>query len=147
MKLGKYFTLEEMTHSQTAARMGIDNTPSPAQIDSLVLLVAKILDPLRQASGRPITVSSGFRSYELNKAVGGAINSQHTMGQAADITLADSDISQTIDLIRALALPFDQLIDEFGRWVHVSYGPKNRGQVLKARRDSNGRTVYTSLED
>lgn len=143
MKIGKYFTLEEMTRSQIATRKGLDNSPSPAQIDAMVLLVAKVLDPLREATGRPISVSSGFRSYEVNQAVGGALNSQHTLGEAADITVAGQTIAQTIEFIRSIKLPFDQLIDEYGNWVHVSYGPRHRSSVLKARRDALGRTIYT----
>lgn len=130
----KYFTIEELTKSPTATRKGIDNTPNATVRKNLTLLVEKILDPLREAWGAPIIVSSGYRCGKLNRAVGGATGSQHLYGQAADIrTISDkpSENKKLFDLIRTLKLPYDQLIDEYGfNWVHVSYGPKNRRQIL-----------------
>ena len=131
----KYFTLSELTASATAKRKGIDNTPNGEQKANLTALVANILDPLREAYGKPIVVSSGFRCTKLNKAVGGVAKSQHTTGEAADIhTLSDrpADNKKLFELIQKLGLPFDQLIDEYGyNWVHVSYSSgKNRKEVL-----------------
>ena len=131
----KYFTLNELTASSTAKRKGIDNTPDATVRANLTALVANILDPLREAYGKPIVVSSGYRSPKLNKAVGGAAKSQHVTGQAADIhTLSDTpaDNKKLFDLIQSLKLPFDQLINEYNfNWVHVSFSPRNRRQVLK----------------
>lgn len=131
----KYFTLNELTASSTAKRKGIDNTPDATVRANLTALVANILDPLREAYGKPIVVSSGYRSPKLNRAVGGAAKSQHVTGQAADIhTLSDTpvDNKKLFDLIQSLKLPFDQLINEYNfNWVHVSYSPRNRRQVLK----------------
>ena len=131
----KYFTLNELTASSTAKRKGIDNTPDATVRANLTALVANILDPLREAYGKPIVVSSGYRSPKLNKAVGGAAKSQHVTGQAADIhTLSDTpaDNKKLFDLIQKLKLPFDQLINEYNfNWVHVSFSPKNRRQILK----------------
>lgn len=131
----KYFTLNELTASSTAKRKGIDNTPDATVRANLTALVANILDPLREAYGKPIVVSSGYRSPKLNKAVGGAAKSQHVTGQAADIhTLSDipADNKKLFDLIQKLKLPFDQLINEYNfNWVHVSFSPKNRRQILK----------------
>lgn len=131
----KYFTLNELTASSTAKRKGIDNTPDATVRANLTALVANILDPLREAYGKPIVVSSGYRSPKLNRAVGGAAKSQHVTGQAADIhTLSDTpaDNKKLFDLILSLKLPFDQLINEYNfNWVHVSYSPRNRRQVLK----------------
>ena len=131
----KYFTLNELTASSTAKRKGIDNTPDATVKANLTALVANILDPLREAYGKPIVVSSGYRSPKLNRAVGGAAKSQHVTGQAADIhTLSDTpaDNKKLFDLILKLKLPFDQLINEYNfNWVHVSYSPRNRRQVLK----------------
>ena len=145
----KYFTIKELTKSSTAQRKGIDNTPSAEVQKCLVDLVEKILDPLREAYGQPIVVTSGYRSPRLNKAVGGATSSQHCLGQAADIrTVSDkpSDNKKLYDLIIKLKLPFDQLINEYGfDWVHVSYGPKNRKQVLKAEK-IGGKTRYTNVK-
>ena len=130
----KYFTLHELTKSATASRKGIDNTPTEDVKGNLELLVEKILDPLREAWGAPIIVTSGYRCPKLNKAVGGAKTSQHMKGQAADIrTVSDkpADNKKLFDKIRELKLPYDQLIDEFNyNWVHVSYGPRNRRQIL-----------------
>ncbi len=131
----KYFTLNELTASSTAKRKGIDNTPDATVRANLTALVANILDPLREAYGKPIVVSSGYRSPKLNRAVGGAAKSQHVTGQAADIhTLSDTpaDNKKLFDLILKLKLPFDQLINEYNfNWVHVSFSPRNRRQVLK----------------
>ena len=131
----KYFTLNELTASTTAKRKGIDNTPDATVKANLTALVANILDPLREAYGKPIVVSSGYRCPKLNRAVGGAAKSQHVTGQAADIhTLSDTpaDNKKLFDLILSLKLPFDQLINEYNfNWVHVSYSPRNRRQILK----------------
>lgn len=146
MKLGKYFTLEEMTRSQTAARRGLPNQPTAKQLESLKALVRNVLDPLREALGRPVNISSGFRSEAVNKAVGGSSSSQHRYGEAADIVVPGLTVEQVVARIRSLNLPFDQLIDEFGSWVHVSHGPRHRREVLRARRDFNGRTIYTKID-
>ncbi len=130
----KYFTIPELTKSATASRRKIDNTPSAAVIANLTALVDNILDPLREAWGAPIIVTSGYRCVRLNAAVGGVKASQHTLGQAADIrTVSDkpADNKRLFDLIVKLGLPYDQLIDEYGyNWVHVSYSSRNRRQIL-----------------
>lgn len=134
----KYFTITELTRSATAQRHGIDNTPTPAVLQALTSLVDNILDPLRRAYGRPILVTSGYRSPELNRAVKGAVGSQHMQGRAADITAGSrAENLRLFRLIRELRLPFDQLIFEKGDrsegpdWVHVSYDPeRNRRQTL-----------------
>lgn len=134
----KYFTIQELTASATAKRKGIDNTPDAKATANLTALVANVLDPLREAWGKPIVVTSGFRSVKLNRAVGGAARSQHTKGQAADIrTLSDRvwENRQLFELVQKLGLPFDQLIDEYNYdWVHVSFAEgANRRQVLHIR--------------
>lgn len=141
VELGKHFTLAEMTASQVASRLGYDNTPSVEATTCLRGLVQHILDPLREKLGKPIIVSSGFRSARVNSAVGGASSSQHCLGQAADINVKGMPVADLVATIRQLNLPFDQLIDEFGDWVHVSYGPEQRRDVMKARKE-NGKTVY-----
>jgi len=134
MEKMKYFTMRELTASATAKRRGIDNTPGTAEVENLVALVEKVLDPLREKFGAPIIVSSGYRCDRLNKAVGGVPSSQHRLGQAADIrTVSDkpSENKKLFDLIRTMGLPFDQLIDEYGyNWIHVSYGPRHRRQII-----------------
>ncbi len=131
----KYFTMDELTHSATAIRKGIDNTPDSKVKANLTALVANLLDPLREAYGKPIVVSSGYRCAKLNRAVGGVARSQHLSGQAADLQSAGksrSEHKKLFDLARKLNLPYDQLIDEHDyKWVHISFNPKgNRRQVL-----------------
>lgn len=141
----KYFTLNELTKSATAKRMGIKNTPSAQETKNLIALVDNILDPLREAYGKPIIVTSGFRCEKLNRAVKGSATSQHRKGQAADIrSVSDKpeDNKVLYDLIVKLKLPFDQLINEYGfDWIHVSFGPRHRRQKLRAVK-RNGRTTY-----
>lgn len=135
--MGKYFSIAELTKSETANRRKIDNKPTKEVENCLNQLIDNILDPLRKAYGQPIIVSSGYRCPELNKAVGGARTSQHTLGQAADIhTKSSSKESnkQLFELIKQLKLPFDQLINEYNySWVHVSYSPRNRRQILNIK--------------
>lgn len=131
----KYFTMNELTASATAKRYGIPNVPTWREAENLRLLVDNVLDPLREAWGAPIIVTSGYRSRMLNNIVGGASNSQHTTGMAADIrTLSDlpQDNEKLFDLAHELDLPFDQLIDEYKyNWVHISYSRYSmRKQVL-----------------
>lgn len=134
----KYFTMDELTHSATAIRKGIDNTPDSKVKANLTALVANILDPLREAYGKPIVASSGYRCAKLNRAVGGVARSQHLSGQAADLQSAGksrSEHKKLFDLARKLNLPYDQLIDEHDyKWVHISFNPKgNRRQVLHVK--------------
>lgn len=135
--MGKYFSIAELTKSETANRRKINNKPTKEVENCLNQLIDNILDPLRKAYGQPIIVSSGYRCPELNKAVGGARTSQHTFGQAADIhTKSNSKESnkQLFELIKQLKLPFDQLINEYNySWVHVSYSNRNRRQILNIK--------------
>ena len=134
----KYFSIDELSASSTARQRNIPNVPSDLSVRNLILLVDNILDPLREAYGKPIRVNSGYRSPALNKAVGGASSSQHMTGQAADITAGSRNENQKLfDLIQKLKLPFDQLIFEKGSlkegpdWVHVSFNEsRNRRQIL-----------------
>ncbi len=141
----KYFTITELTKSATAKRNGIDNKPSATVERKLVALIEKVLDPLREAYGAPIIVTSGYRCEKLNRLVGGAASSQHVKGEAVDIrTVSDKpeDNKKLYDLILKLKLPFDQLINEYGYdWVHVSFGSRHRRQKLRAVK-RNGRTIY-----
>lgn len=144
----KYFTIHELTRSATAKRLGIDNTPTAEICANLAHLGKYILDPLREAWGAPIIVTSGYRSSELNKVVGGATNSQHLYGQAADIRTVSDRREDNMKLLRKLIeleLPFDKLIAEYvdssGRpdWIHVSFSPLRRGIKLTCR---GGRYSY-----
>ena len=132
--MGKYFTINELTKSSTAQRLHIDNNPTQEVKDNLNALIDNVLDPLRELYGKPIIVNSGYRGTKLNKAIGGAKNSQHLVGQASDIrTVQNTKESnkELFELIKNSKLPFDQLINEYDyNWVHVSYSPRNRRQVL-----------------
>lgn len=139
MKIGDFFTLEEFTVSQTATRHGISNYPPQAAIEAMRKLCANILDPLRRKLDKPIVVSSGYRSRDLNKAVGGSSSSQHCKGEAADIICPGVSVSDVIKTIREMDLPFDQLIHE-NSWTHVSFSVRNRRQVLQARFGPGGVT-------
>lgn len=130
----KHFTLEEFVKSATAARLGIDNTPSAEAVAALNALVDNVLDPLREAWRQPIFVTSGYRCDRLNTAVGGARRSRHRRGMAADITAVDrADNPRLFALVTNLNLPFTQLIDEKNMaWIHVAYDPADiRRQILK----------------
>jgi hypothetical protein len=129
----KYFTIKEMCFSQVAQAKNINNNPTKEIEESLTCLINELLDPVREKYGKPITVNSGYRSKELNKAVGGAATSQHLKGEAADITVGSKTENKKLFLlIKDSGLVFDQLIDEKDySWVHVSYSKgKNRKQVL-----------------
>lgn len=137
MRLSKNFTLEELCASATARARGIKNIPGKVEISCLNVLVENILQPLRDHFGYPIKIGSGYRCAELNKAVGGVSNSQHTKGEAADLCI-DGDKEKGkkwFDYIR-YNLDFDQLIWEHNKkgsyWVHVSVKEQgNRHQVIE----------------
>jgi zinc D-Ala-D-Ala carboxypeptidase len=137
-QLAPNFTLEELVASATAAQLGIDNTPSPAALAELLRLATAILQPIRDLVGVPVHVHVAYRSPELNAALvpPGVPNSQHCLGQAADIDAEGWSLDVLFNAIRASAIPFDQLILEqigTGGCVHVSCaadGAAPRGQAL-----------------
>ena len=125
------FTLEEMTVSQTAARRGIDNTPTGKVLSNLSDTANHMLHVRSLLGNKPIIVSSGYRSPALNKAVGGSNNSAHTIGWAVDFTCPG--FGNPLKIAKALAasdLQYDQLIHEFNSWVHISFDPRMRQQDL-----------------
>jgi hypothetical protein len=136
-KICKYITYSEAVSSQTAVRRNIDNTPSEQNLINMQLVGIRVFDVVREKLGKPIRVSSFYRSLLLNKAVGGSKTSQHTKGHAIDMQGMDGLSNKKIfDYIKD-NLDFDQLIWEFGdsknpAWVHVSYvsKEKNRKQIL-----------------
>jgi len=146
MQLSKNFSLRELTRSQTAIRKGIKNEPEQEQLMNLVALTVKILQPCRDKFGS-ISINSGLRVLELNRAIGSGDKSQHTKGQASDFEAYTISNAQLADWIM-LNLDFDQLILEYpGKdprdgWVHCSYNRLgNRKQVLTAVKEK-GRTAY-----
>lgn len=120
----KYFTLWELTRSTTANARDINNTPSATINKKLVALIENCLDPIRAKWGKPIGVNSGYRCRELNYAVGGATNSQHLRGEAADISAGSRDANKELFhmIVSDPSLHFDQIIDEADfKWIHISY--------------------------
>lgn len=145
--LSRHFQLSEFTHSRTAEERNIDNTPTPDEVGNLLRLCDRILEPLRELLGKPIRITSGYRCPELNKAVGGAANSAHIQGFAADIQVQDLSVEELFNTIACSELPYDQVIQEFDRWVHVAiadYEKTPRRQVLRATKQ-NGKTVYVDV--
>ena len=123
----KYFSFQEFERSDTAYRHGIDNTAPESARRNIAALVDKVLDPLREAWGRPITVTSGYRCPELNRRVGGVSTSMHITGCAADISTGNAvDNRRLYQLVQDLNLPYFELIGkkyDF-RWLHISYNPE-----------------------
>jgi zinc D-Ala-D-Ala carboxypeptidase len=131
MMLSEHFSLEEMVFSQTASRLGIDNTPPPEAVAALYDLAA-CLEEVRVLLGTPIIISSGYRSPELNRAVGGSTSSAHILGMAADFVSPPRTPLDICRLIEGSEIGFDQLIHEHD-WVHFAIGPGQRREVLTVR--------------
>ena len=149
MKLSEHLDLAEVIRSESAKRRGISNMPSEEHTKNLKLIAEHIFEPIRANFRQPIRISSGYRSQSLNAAIGGATRSQHSTGEALDIDMDGTELSnkEIFNFIKD-KLPFDQLIWEFGNdqnpdWVHVSYSASGnqRKQVLKAIKE-NGKTKY-----
>jgi hypothetical protein len=149
MQLSTNLSLAEVTRSETAKRRGISNMPTPEHIENFKKLAINIFQPIREHFGKPIIISSGYRSAELNKAIGGSLSSQHSSGEAIDIDMDGTDITnaQIFNYIKD-NLNFDQIIWEFGTdanpdWVHVSFASNRsqRKQILVAKK-VNGKTTY-----
>lgn len=146
-KLSPHFTYGEMIASQTATRKQINNIPDEDQIKNMVNLCQNVLEPIRKFYNRAVLVTSGYRSPKLNDAIGGSTNSQHMRGEAADFVVSQNDIDATFKAIASTSLPFDQMIWEYGRWIHISYTTRreNRQQILVTRR-IGGRLKYVEYE-
>ena len=159
MKLSKNFTLQELIKSNTALRLGIDNTPSKEGIMKLTILATSVLQLLRDRIGA-LRITSGYRSPELNTAIGGSNKSQHTKCEAVDIQYVKRGRMDNLLIYQALIdldIDFDQCILEFGdstktsdptspAWIHLIYKiTENRRQVLVAYKDDNNKTKYRPL--
>lgn len=132
MKITENFTLEEFIHSDTAVVKGIKNEPGSHERIAIVNLCAKLLQPLREAIGKPISINSGYRCPELNRVVGGVSTSQHTKGEAADV--ACEHPAYLVECLRRSGLDFDQCI-QYSTFVHLSLklSGQNRKQYLKGK--------------
>jgi hypothetical protein len=149
--LTAHFSLEEVTHSEVAARLGIPNEPDAETIANLRALCVDVLEPLRNTLGRPLFVSSGYRSPTLNRSVNGSSKSDHMLGLAADIVAPPIPLEHIVEAVRQLApfFPLKQCILEFGRWIHVSRLPLDgplaahySPEFLIASLNERGGTVY-----
>ena len=149
MQLSENLTLAEVMRSETAKRNGISNKPNPRHLENLKIIAVNIFQPIRNFFQRAIHLSSGYRSEELNTFINGSKSSQHCTGEALDIDMDGTEVTnkEVFDYIKD-NLEFDQLIWEFGTndnpdWVHVSYkaSGKQRKQILKAIK-VKGKTVY-----
>ena len=145
MKITAHFDLSEFTRSESAKREGLDNTPTPEHLENIKILCEKVLEPIRARFG-PINISSGYRGKMLNHFIGGAVNSDHCVGRAADIDMDDTGAGVTnTDIFNYIKdnLDYDQLINEHNySWVHVGYRlGANRKQTLDAVKEK-GKTVY-----
>ncbi|MEE1868950.1 D-Ala-D-Ala carboxypeptidase family metallohydrolase [Pseudomonas auratipiscis] len=134
MNLSEHFTLAEMTASQSAVRLGIDNSPSVETLDNLRRLCA-LLEQVRLLVEKPVLVSSGYRSTELNRIIGGAPQSAHMQGLAADINVPGMSPATLARCVADSPLMFDQLIIEFDQWVHLGLAEGlQRRQLLTIRK-------------
>jgi hypothetical protein len=151
MKLSKNFSLDELTASNTAIKNNIDNSASPDIVDALQELVTNVLQPVREKFG-PVTITSGYRCDELNRAIGGSTTSDHSYGRAADFEVKGVD-NRVVAIWITENLPYKQLILEFyndgetnSGWIHCSYDKdNNKKQKLKALKDGK-RTVYVEAD-
>ena len=147
-QMTKNFSLAELTKSETALRLGIENQPDDDQLNNLLLLCANVLQPVRDHYGKGVKVNSALRTLPVNRAVGSSDSSHHVKGQAADIEIPGVPNAELAEYI-CDNLPFTQVILEFytrgvsdSGWVHVSYDPQNlKKQALTAVKE-NGKTVY-----
>ena len=150
MNLSRNFSLQELTKSDTAIRLGIDNQPNADQIDKLKMLCERVLQPVRDHFGR-VKITSGFRSPELCVAIGSSANSQHAQACAADFEVLGVDNAEVADWIK-MNCETDQLILEFytpgepnSGWIHASYVEFNpRAQYMRAYKE-NGKTKYKPI--
>lgn len=140
MKISPHFELSELTRSQTAARWGIDNTPNETVMANLIKTAA-FMEEVRRICAAPIMISSGYRCPELNRKIGGSMNSQHLTGQAVDFTAKGLTLDEIMQRIMESSLDYDQLIAEYQSWIHISWSDKPRRETLEI--DRNGVRVYS----
>lgn len=125
--LSEHFTLEELSFSEVATRKGMDNTPGLFQTENLVRLCETILEPVRQILGAPMHINSGYRAPAVNTLIGGAPDSAHCDGRAADFVPIALPLRNVFDALRTSAdLPYDQIIFECDAWIHVAIAPDGR---------------------
>jgi len=134
VQLSPHFTLAELSHSNTATRLGIDNTPLAEEIANLEILAEGLEQVRTKLDSRPILISSGFRCLELNRALKSKDTSYHILGLAADFTSTYGNVQEVMRAIADSSIQFDQLILEFGKWIHIAFpkqGEKPRRQMMR----------------
>ena len=143
MQISEHFVLEEFEFSQVAVRRGIDNRVPEIKLPNVCHLVTSVLQPLRDRLGVPLVVTSGYRCQRLNREVAGSRNSAHTLGLAADIWIAEVLPYDLTAHVAESDLPFDLVMNEFGRWTHIQacrLGEAPRREVLTAHKLGNNHT-------
>lgn len=142
MKLN--FKISELIHSDTAVRYNINNMPNIDQLDNMLKLIVFCIQPIRDKLNKPMIITSGFRNSQVNKLVKGSSTSEHCKGMAVDFIVNGLTVSQLVNQIRNMGVPFTQLIEEYSGnnvWVHISYNDKNlKKEVLRYK---NG--IYTKI--
>lgn len=125
------FKMSELIHSNTAVKYNINNMPDINSLDNLLNLIVYCLQPIRELIKKPMIVTSGYRNARVNQLVKGVAASQHLKGQAVDFTIKGMNPNQIIKIVKESDLEFDQLINEYNKWVHISFlKGKNRRQIL-----------------
>ena len=126
------FKMSELIHSDTAVQHNINNMPDINSMDNMLNLIVYCLQPIRDKLKKAMVITSGYRNAQVNKLVGGVSNSGHQYGQAVDFTVSGMTPAQVVDFIKKTGIEFDQLINEYDKWTHISFNKgKNRKQVLK----------------
>jgi len=145
MMLSDHFSYNEFVRSNTATRRGIENIPDQAVIERAFVFCRSVLEPVRELFGRPIYISSGYRCEELNTLIGGSPTSQHMRGEAADFEVEGVSVPDVFWRILTSDILFDQLINEYGEWIHISYSTNPRRQALVALRNAEGETEFKAI--
>jgi zinc D-Ala-D-Ala carboxypeptidase len=146
MMLSPHISYTEFVRSSVATRRGIENIPDAESVANAVVLCSNVLEPVRALFGRPIHISSGYRCPELNALIGGSSTSQHKKGEAADFEVEGMDVPDVFWAILDSDIPFDQLINEFGEWIHVSYRANPRREALAAIKNAEGETEFKHID-
>lgn len=116
-----YFKMSELIHSDKAIFHNINNMPDINSLDNMLNLIYYVLNPIRQNIEKPVIITSGYRNKQVNKLVNGAPNSQHLKGEAADFIIKGMTIEDIIKFINNLNIEYDELINEYNKWVHISF--------------------------